>query len=33
MGGVPTAMESGKRAAQAVLQGAGPVEKITIPVN
>jgi prolycopene isomerase len=33
MGGVPTAMESGKRAAQAVLQGAGPVEKIMIPVN
>ena len=32
MGGVPTAMESGKRAAQAVLQGAGPVEKIMIPV-
>ncbi len=31
MGGVPTAMESGKRAAQAVLQGAGPVEKIMIP--
>jgi phytoene dehydrogenase-like protein len=33
MGGVPTAMESGKRAAQAVLQGAGPVEKIMIPVQ
>lgn len=33
MGGVPTAMESGKRAAQAVLQGAGPVEKIMIPVE
>jgi phytoene dehydrogenase-like protein len=33
MGGVPTAMESGKRAAQAVLQGAGPVEKIMIPVS
>ncbi len=32
MGGVPTAMESGKRAAQAVLQGAGPVKKILIPV-
>ncbi len=32
MGGVPTAMESGKRAAQAVLQGAEPVEKIMIPV-
>ena len=33
MGGVPTAIESGKRAAQAVLQGAGPVEKIMIPVG
>jgi phytoene dehydrogenase-like protein len=32
MGGVPTAMESGKRAAQAVLQGDGPVDKIMIPV-
>jgi len=32
MGGIPTAMESGKRAAQAVLQGAGPVKKILIPV-
>jgi len=31
MGGVPTAMESGKRAAKAVLQGIGPVEKIMIP--
>jgi phytoene dehydrogenase-like protein len=31
MGGVPTAMESGKRAARAVLQGAGPIEKISIP--
>jgi phytoene dehydrogenase-like protein len=31
MGGVPTAMESGKRAAKAVLQGIGPVEKILIP--
>jgi phytoene dehydrogenase-like protein len=31
MGGVPTAMESGKRAARAVLQGMGPVEKISIP--
>jgi phytoene dehydrogenase-like protein len=30
-GGVPTAMESGKRAARAVLQGMGPVEKILIP--
>jgi phytoene dehydrogenase-like protein len=33
MGGVPTAMESGKRASEAVLQGAGPVEKIMIPVE
>jgi phytoene dehydrogenase-like protein len=33
MGGLPTAMESGKRASQAVLQGAGPVEKIMIPVS
>lgn len=32
MGGVPTAMESGKRAAQAVLQGSGPVAEILIPV-
>jgi all-trans-retinol 13,14-reductase len=32
MGGIPTAMESGKRAAQAVLQGAGTLEKIMIPV-
>jgi len=32
MGGVPTAMESGKRAAQAVLQGTGPLEKIMLPV-
>jgi len=31
MGGVPTAMESGKQASKAVLQGAGPVEKIMIP--
>ena len=31
MGGIPTAMESGKRAAKAVLQGTGPVEKILIP--
>ncbi len=31
MGGVPTAMESGKRAAKAVLEGTGPVEKISIP--
>jgi phytoene dehydrogenase-like protein len=32
-GGVPTAMESGRRASEAVLQGAGPVEKIRIPVK
>jgi phytoene dehydrogenase-like protein len=32
MGGVPTAMESGKRASQAVLQGDKPAEKIMIPV-
>jgi phytoene dehydrogenase-like protein len=32
MGGIPTAMESGKRAAQAALEGAGPVDKIMIPV-
>ena len=31
MGGVPTAMESGKRAARAVLQGMEPIEKILIP--
>jgi flavin-dependent dehydrogenase len=31
MGGVPTAIESGKRAARAVLQGDGPVEEIMLP--
>jgi len=31
MGGAPTAMESGKRAANAVLDGAGPIEEIMIP--
>ena len=31
MGGLPTAMESGKRASEAVLQGAGPVGEIMIP--
>ena len=31
MGGVPTAMESGKRAAKAALQGMEPVEKVLIP--
>ncbi len=31
MGGIPTAMESGKRAAQAVLKGVGPIEEIMIP--
>jgi phytoene dehydrogenase-like protein len=32
VGGMPSAMESGKRAAQAVLQEAGPVEKMMVPV-
>jgi all-trans-retinol 13,14-reductase len=32
-GGVPTAMESGKRAAEAVLEEAGPTEKILIPLS
>jgi phytoene dehydrogenase-like protein len=31
MGGIPTAMESGKRAAEAVLKGTGPMNKIIIP--
>ena len=31
MGGIPTAMEGGKRAAQAVLEGADPIEEILIP--
>jgi len=31
MGGIPTAMESGQRAAKAVLEGAPPTEKILIP--
>jgi phytoene dehydrogenase-like protein len=31
MGGIPTAMESGKRAARAVLERMGPIEKILIP--
>ena len=31
MGGVPMAMASGHSAANAVLQGAGPVEEVTIP--
>ena len=31
MGGVPTAMVSGCRAAEAVLKNAGPAEKIAIP--
>jgi len=30
-GGIPTAMESGKRAAQAALEGADPIEEILIP--
>ena len=32
MGGVPTAMESGRRAAREVLDGADPIEEIMIPV-
>jgi phytoene dehydrogenase-like protein len=31
MGGVPTAMASGQRAAEALLQGAGPIEDARIP--
>jgi phytoene dehydrogenase-like protein len=31
MGGVPTAMESGLRAAQAVLEGVGPADEVLIP--
>jgi phytoene dehydrogenase-like protein len=31
MGGIPTAMESGMRAARAVLEGANPIEEILIP--
>ncbi|MCJ7641696.1 MAG: NAD(P)/FAD-dependent oxidoreductase [Desulfobacterales bacterium] len=31
MGGIPTAMESGNLAADAVLQNAGPVEEVTVP--
>ena len=31
MGGVPTAMESGLRAAQAVLEGAAPTDEVLIP--
>ena len=30
-GGVPMAMVSGQSAAKALLQGAGPVEEVTIP--
>jgi hypothetical protein len=33
MGGVPTAMESGKRAASAVLLNVDPIDKIMIPGN
>jgi phytoene dehydrogenase-like protein len=33
MGGVPTAMESGKRAAKAVIEKAGPTEKLLIPLS
>ena len=31
MGGVPTAIESGRRAAQSVLDSTGPIEEISIP--
>jgi phytoene dehydrogenase-like protein len=31
MGGMPTAMASGQRAAEALLQGAGPIEDVRIP--
>jgi all-trans-retinol 13,14-reductase len=31
MGGVPTAIESGKRAAEAVLRGIGPIEEMILP--
>jgi len=31
MGGVPTAIEGGKRAAEAVLRGIGPIEEIILP--
>jgi hypothetical protein len=31
MGGIPTATESGRRAAKAVLEGASPIEEIQIP--
>jgi len=31
MGGIPTALESGRRAAHALLQGAGPTDEISIP--
>jgi prolycopene isomerase len=31
MGGIPTAMESGKKAASSVLEGVGPIEEILIP--
>jgi flavin-dependent dehydrogenase len=30
MGGIPTAMESGKRAAKAVLDGVDPIEEVLI---
>ena len=33
MGGVPTAMESGKRAAKAVFENADPVDEILIPLS
>ncbi len=31
MGGIPTALESGRRAAQALISGVGPIQKINIP--
>jgi flavin-dependent dehydrogenase len=33
IGGIPTAIESGKRAAEAVLQNADPAEEILIPYS
>jgi len=33
MGGVPTAMMSGLRAAEAMLQGAGPAQEILVPIS
>lgn len=33
MGGIPTAIESGRRVAELLLEGAGPLEEIGIPVS